>query len=87
MVFLVVALALVLAAQPPVAAQVCIPARLLPCQAAVTSLSPSEPCCAALTAQQSCLCGYEKNPSFTNLISIEDAKRLITACKIPVPNC
>ncbi|KAK4733422.1 hypothetical protein R3W88_007683 [Solanum pinnatisectum] len=51
------------------------------------SSPPSSACCAKLTVQQPCLCEYIKNPAYAQYLSSYLISRVLTACKIPIPNC
>ncbi|ESQ38548.1 hypothetical protein EUTSA_v10029435mg [Eutrema salsugineum] len=66
----------------------CNPKELLICMpAAKTGSQPSTECCGKLKEQQSCLCGYSKDPSFSQYITSGAAKKILEACDIPIPKC
>ncbi|WOH16241.1 hypothetical protein DCAR_0935791 [Daucus carota subsp. sativus] len=59
----------------------CLPAVQNPSQA------PSATCCNNLRSQQSCLCGYLKNPFLRGYVNSPGSKRVASACDVPTPNC
>ncbi|AEE34562.1 putative bifunctional inhibitor/plant lipid transfer protein/seed storage helical [Arabidopsis thaliana] len=62
--------------------------QLQPCLAAITGGGqPSGACCAKLTEQQSCLCGFAKNPAFAQYISSPNARKVLLACNVAYPTC
>ncbi|KAF8113642.1 hypothetical protein N665_0047s0048 [Sinapis alba] len=62
--------------------------QLQPCLAAITGGGqPSGDCCAKLKEQQSCLCGFAKNPAFAQYISSPNSRKVLTACGVPYPSC
>ncbi|KAF8089013.1 hypothetical protein N665_0520s0011 [Sinapis alba] len=64
----------------------CVPTELKPCLPAIQAGSqPSTECCGKLKEQQSCLCGYIKNPAFGSYI--KSAQKVLTACGVPSPTC
>ncbi|CAN0896613.1 Probable non-specific lipid-transfer protein AKCS9 [Linum grandiflorum] len=71
-----------------VAAADCNPGDLLPCLPAITSGSkPTDECCGKLKDQETCLCGYVKNPAFGKYVNSPEAKKVIAACDVPKPSC
>ncbi|KAJ0256088.1 AAI domain-containing protein [Hirschfeldia incana] len=62
--------------------------QLQPCLAAITGGGqPSGDCCAKLKEQQTCLCGFAKNPAFAQYISSPNSRKLLSACGVPYPSC
>ncbi|CAE5959661.1 unnamed protein product [Arabidopsis arenosa] len=86
---LAAAILLLTVAKIPVAEGVtCSPMQLASCAAAMTSSSPpSEACCAKLREQQSCLCGYMRNPLLRQYVSSPNARKVSNSCKIASPKC
>ncbi|GJZ96200.1 non-specific lipid-transfer protein 2-like protein [Tanacetum coccineum] len=69
-------------------AQTCNPQELMPCAAFLSSgAKPSMACCSKLKAQQPCFCGYMKNPSIGQYINSPNAKKVASACGVPIPKC
>uniref|UniRef100_A0A0D3HFE6 Bifunctional inhibitor/plant lipid transfer protein/seed storage helical domain-containing protein n=1 Tax=Oryza barthii TaxID=65489 RepID=A0A0D3HFE6_9ORYZ len=48
---------------------------------------PSASCCSSLKAQQGCFCQYAKDPMYASYINSTNARKMIAACGIPLPNC
>ncbi|CAA7059738.1 unnamed protein product [Microthlaspi erraticum] len=62
--------------------------QLQPCLAAITGGGqPSDDCCAKLKDQQSCLCGFAKNPAFAQYISSPNSRKVLAACGVAYPSC
>lgn len=62
----------------------CFPMDLLPCLPALTvGEDPSTNCCNNMKEQQSCLCGYIKNPSYSMYIISIRTRIVLDSCKIP----
>ncbi|ESQ36127.1 hypothetical protein EUTSA_v10009184mg [Eutrema salsugineum] len=62
--------------------------QLQPClPAAQTGSKPTTECCGKLKEQESCLCGYTKNPAYSPYFSADIAHRILEACAIPYPTC
>lgn len=62
--------------------------QLQPCLAAITGGGqPSADCCAKLKEQQSCLCGFAKNPAFAQYISSPNSRKVLAACGVAYPSC
>ncbi|KAL8250891.1 hypothetical protein R6Q59_034584 [Mikania micrantha] len=69
-------------------AATCNPQELLPCAGSISSgAQPSASCCTKLKAQQPCLCGYAKNASLRQYFNSPNAKKVASACGVPVPKC
>ncbi|KAG2323981.1 hypothetical protein Bca4012_038331 [Brassica carinata] len=67
---------------------VCVPNELKPCIPAVkTGGKPSTECCGALKKQQSCLCGYIKDPKFSQYVKSKYAHQVLATCGVPYPKC
>ncbi|WVZ55147.1 hypothetical protein U9M48_005847 [Paspalum notatum var. saurae] len=70
------------------AASSCNAAQLAPCAPALASgAKPSAGCCSSLKAQQSCFCGYAKNPAYARYINSPNARKTVTSCGLSVPRC
>ncbi|KAL6654234.1 hypothetical protein ACP70R_007699 [Stipagrostis hirtigluma subsp. patula] len=71
------------------AAAACSPARLTPCAGPLLFGGAAVPagCCAALRAEQGCLCGYARSPNYGTYVRSPNAARLFAACRIPIPRC
>lgn len=66
----------------------CIVTELQPCVPAIQAGSqPSTECCGKLKEQESCLCGYIKNPLFGQYVSSGNAHKVLAACGVPYPTC
>ncbi|XP_042509393.1 non-specific lipid-transfer protein 2-like [Macadamia integrifolia] len=62
--------------------------ELSPCLPAITTGSaPSETCCVKLKEQESCLCGFAKDPNLRKYLLSPNAKKVATSCGIPIPTC
>ncbi|EOA33266.1 hypothetical protein CARUB_v10022343mg [Capsella rubella] len=62
--------------------------QLQPCLPAITGGGqPSGACCAKLTEQQTCLCGFSKNPAFAQYISSPNSRKVLSACGVAYPTC
>ncbi|CAN8295102.1 unnamed protein product [Cochlearia groenlandica] len=73
---------------PTKAEDACNPMDLQTCAGAIqTGAQPSTECCGKLKEQQTCLCGYMKNPAFSQYITPEKAHQILAACDIPYPSC
>ncbi|VVA90341.1 unnamed protein product [Arabis nemorensis] len=66
----------------------CVASELNICvPAAEAGTKPSAECCAKLKEQESCLCGYSKDPKFSQYISSGGARKVLAACGVPYPSC
>ncbi|XP_050229686.1 non-specific lipid-transfer protein 2-like [Mercurialis annua] len=66
----------------------CSPAGLRPCLPALNSPAPpTSGCCSQLRIQKPCLCGYMKDPNLKTYLSSPNAKKVSTACGVPLPKC
>uniref|UniRef100_A0A2P2KVB0 Non-specific lipid-transfer protein 2 n=1 Tax=Rhizophora mucronata TaxID=61149 RepID=A0A2P2KVB0_RHIMU len=70
-------------------AATCNPSLLMrPCLEAFSSPTPpSSLCCSRLNEQKPCYCGYLKDPNFSGYVSSPGGKRVVAACKVPLPKC
>ncbi|KAL0703552.1 hypothetical protein Bca4012_069977 [Brassica carinata] len=67
---------------------VCVPGELKPCIPAVqTGSKPTTECCGVLKKQQSCLCGYIKDPRFGQYVKSKYAHMVLSTCGVPYPKC
>ncbi|XP_059450746.1 non-specific lipid-transfer protein 2-like [Corylus avellana] len=87
--FVVVVVAVLLCEATPTAEAVtCTPTELSPCLPAITSSArPSSSCCSKLKEQKPCLCGYLKNPNLKQYVNSPGAKKVLSTCGVPLPNC
>lgn len=66
----------------------CNPTELSPCLPAIqSSAQPSKVCCDKLREQKPCLCGYLRNPNLKQYVNSPNAKKVISTCRIPYPQC
>ncbi|KAK8518897.1 hypothetical protein V6N12_012136 [Hibiscus sabdariffa] len=65
----------------------CDPTQLAPCMPALLSLDPSIECCRKLREQQPCLCGYMKDPAFSQFVTNPASKTIASICNVPWPKC
>ncbi|RVW68522.1 putative non-specific lipid-transfer protein AKCS9 [Vitis vinifera] len=66
----------------------CSPQELSSCSAAFTSSAlPSSTCCSKLKEQKPCLCGYLKDPNFSQYVNSAKANRIASTCGVQFPNC
>ncbi|XP_009357787.2 non-specific lipid-transfer protein 2-like [Pyrus x bretschneideri] len=66
----------------------CSPVELSPCMGPIRSGSaPSGTCCQKLREQRPCLCGYIKNPALRTYVTSPNARKLASACGVPIPQC
>ncbi|PHT56658.1 Non-specific lipid-transfer protein 2 [Capsicum baccatum] len=69
-------------------AATCNASQLSPCLGALRSGSaPSQDCCARLKGQQSCLCGYMKDPNMKQYVNSPNARKVVGQCGVTLPNC
>ncbi|CAI0451419.1 unnamed protein product [Linum tenue] len=70
------------------ALQACNPSQLSSCLPAIsTSAPPTGQCCGNLRQQGPCLCGYLRNPNFRQYLSSPGARKVASACGVPLPRC
>ncbi|CAA7397676.1 unnamed protein product [Spirodela intermedia] len=85
---LILILLLMAARTPPAESVRCNPSEMLPCSGALFfSRPPSTDCCARLREQQPCFCQYLKNPSLSSYFSSQNARRVVTTCRVPPSRC
>ncbi|KAJ7971245.1 Non-specific lipid-transfer protein [Quillaja saponaria] len=66
----------------------CSPTELAPCaQAFSSSAPPSNLCCQKVREQRPCLCGYIKNPALRQYVNSPGARKVSSACGVPIPSC
>ncbi|GKU97620.1 hypothetical protein SLE2022_275400 [Rubroshorea leprosula] len=69
-------------------AATCNPTELSPCLSSMTSGSPpSAACCSKLKEQKPCLCGYLKNPNMKQYVNSPTARKVVSSCGVPYPQC
>jgi hypothetical protein len=87
--FAVVVVAVLLCEAPlPAEAVTCNTAELSSCLPAITKSSkPSSVCCGKLKEQKPCFCGYMKNPNLKQYLNSPNAKKVLSTCGVPYPNC
>ena len=85
----VLALALCgLLAADTAAAAGCDASALRPCVGAIMLGGAVTPgCCARLRAQRACLCQYARDPNLKQYVDSPNGKKVMAACKVPVPSC
>lgn len=66
---------------------VCVPNELKPCIPAAKTGKPSTECCGVLKKQQSCLCGYIKDPKFSPYVNSKYTHQVLATCGVPYPKC
>ncbi|XP_010528992.1 PREDICTED: non-specific lipid-transfer protein 2-like [Tarenaya hassleriana] len=72
----------------PLTEAACVVTELTPCLTAITTGGkPSAACCSKLKEQQPCLCGYAKNPAFSQYVNSPNARKVLSACGVPIPKC
>ncbi|KAL8245816.1 hypothetical protein R6Q59_007032 [Mikania micrantha] len=81
-------LVMILAGTKVTMAVTCSVTELSPCIPSFTSPTPpSKECCTKLKEQKPCLCGYIKNPSLKQYVTSPYAKKVSSACGVPIPKC
>lgn len=66
----------------------CNPTELSPCVAAITSsAAPTAACCQKLRQQESCYCGYLKDPRFKPYVQSPRVRAVASICRVAVPRC
>ncbi|XP_062232637.1 non-specific lipid-transfer protein 2-like [Phragmites australis] len=70
------------------AATVCDATQLTPCAGAIIgNAAPTAACCSRMREQQPCLCTYARDPNLQRYINSQNGKKVMAACKVPVPTC
>jgi hypothetical protein len=74
---------------PGASAATCAPTQLTPCAPAIVgNAAPTAACCARLKAHPaSCFCQYKNNPNMQRYVNSPNAKKVFSACKVPLPKC
>ncbi|KQK05035.1 non-specific lipid-transfer protein 2 [Brachypodium distachyon] len=84
----VILLVMCAAAPGAEAATTCNALQLSPCAGAIIgNAAPTAACCSRMKAQQPCLCQYAKDPNLQRYVSSPNGKKVMAACKVPVPSC
>lgn len=79
---------LLLSQAPTAVSVVCNPNSLSACASSVLNGSPpSSACCTKLKAQKPCLCQYKKNPNFSGYLNSGNARKMMSACGVSIPQC
>uniref|UniRef100_A0A7N0V2M9 Bifunctional inhibitor/plant lipid transfer protein/seed storage helical domain-containing protein n=1 Tax=Kalanchoe fedtschenkoi TaxID=63787 RepID=A0A7N0V2M9_KALFE len=66
----------------------CNPVELAPCLPSFTSSTPPTPqCCSKVKEQESCFCGYIKDPTLGKYINSPNTKKILKVCQVAVPKC
>lgn len=69
-------------------ADACNAQELQACAGAIQDGSaPSQDCCAKLKSQQSCLCGYIKDPRMKQYVNSPNARKVVSQCGVSIPSC
>ena len=87
---LVAALAVVVLMVAPAGAQAatCSAMKLTPCAGAIVgNAAPSASCCSRLKEQQPCMCQYARDPNLKQYVDSANGKKVMAACKVPIPSC
>lgn len=85
----VVLMMMAMAAAPGAeAATTCNALQLSPCAGAIIgNAEPTAGCCSRMKAQEPCLCDYAKDPNLQRYVNSPNGKKVMAACKVPVPSC
>jgi hypothetical protein len=69
-------------------AATCNAMQLTPCAGAIGgNAAPSAACCSRLKAQQPCMCQYARDPNLKQYVDSANGKKVMAACKVPIPSC
>ncbi|KAM0919557.1 hypothetical protein ACQ4PT_008117 [Festuca glaucescens] len=69
-------------------AATCNAMQLTPCAGAIVgNAAPSAACCSRLKAQQPCMCQYARDPNLKQYVDSANGKKVMAACKVPIPSC
>ncbi|KAM3032314.1 hypothetical protein ACUV84_026308 [Puccinellia chinampoensis] len=86
--FLAVAVVAVTVAPAGAQAATCSAMQLTPCAGAIVgNAAPSATCCSRLKAQQPCMCQYARDPNLKQYVDSANGKKVMAACKVPIPSC
>ena len=78
----------VLMAAPPGADAACDATQLTPCAGAIIgNAAPTPGCCSRMKEQQPCMCQYARDPNLQRYVNSPNGKKVMAACKVPVPSC
>uniref|UniRef100_A0A0D9WJE3 Bifunctional inhibitor/plant lipid transfer protein/seed storage helical domain-containing protein n=1 Tax=Leersia perrieri TaxID=77586 RepID=A0A0D9WJE3_9ORYZ len=70
------------------AATTCDALQLTPCAGAIIgNAAPTASCCSRMKEQQPCLCQYARDPSLKRYVDSPNGKKVLAACRVPVPSC
>ncbi|KAI3519312.1 hypothetical protein L1887_08341 [Cichorium endivia] len=59
----------------------CSDMELMPCGVAISSSqAPTSDCCTKVTQQSPCFCGYIRDPSYRQFISLATTERVVRQC-------
>ncbi|KAL6620641.1 hypothetical protein ACP70R_035780 [Stipagrostis hirtigluma subsp. patula] len=66
----------------------CDATQLTPCAGAIIgNAAPTAACCSRMKAQEACLCTYARDPNLQRYVNSPNGKKVMAACKVPVPSC
>lgn len=87
----VLALALLLCASTAPGAEAatkCDATQLTPCAGAIIgNAAPTAACCSRMREQEPCMCTYARDPNLQRYVDSPNGKKVLAACKVPVPSC
>ncbi|KAK3138086.1 hypothetical protein QOZ80_5AG0364290 [Eleusine coracana subsp. coracana] len=70
------------------AATKCEATQLSPCAGAIIgNAAPTAACCSRMREQQPCMCTYARDPNLQRYVDSPNGKKVMAACKVPVPSC
>ncbi|GJN15129.1 hypothetical protein PR202_gb02021 [Eleusine coracana subsp. coracana] len=66
----------------------CEATQLSPCAGAIIgNAAPTAACCSRMREQQPCMCTYARDPNLQRYVDSPNGKKVMAACKVPVPSC
>ncbi|XP_037460550.1 non-specific lipid-transfer protein 2-like [Triticum dicoccoides] len=69
-------------------AATCNPLQLTPCAGAIIgNAAPTAVCCSRMNEQRLCMCQYGRDPNLKQYVDSPNGKKVMAACKVPVPSC
>ncbi|KAM3299756.1 hypothetical protein ACQJBY_040985 [Aegilops geniculata] len=69
-------------------AATCNALQLSPCAGAIVgNAAPTAVCCSRMKAQRPCMCQYARDPNLKQYVNSPNGKKVLAACKVPVPSC
>ena len=69
-------------------AATCNALQLTPCAGAIIgNAAPTASCCSKMKEQQPCMCQYARDPNLKQYVNSPNGKKVLAACKVPVPSC